>query len=217
MDEAGRGPLAGPVVAAAVVISRTFLESEESGLLASLTDSKQLSGDERDRFYGLITSPGVAEVGVGRADAREVDEINILRATHAAMIRSLRGLAVLPEHVMVDGLPVPGLPCSSTAIIKGDGKSLLIAAASVVAKVVRDRMMEALDREFPQYGFARHKGYGTAEHIGALFKHGPCPEHRMSFRPVREACEIRTRAANTDEYKALDLDLFPGLEGGRRG
>ncbi len=186
VDEAGRGPLAGPVVAAAVVIDPKFLQAEEDGVLAGLTDSKKLSPARREHFFRLLSrSPQVA-IGVGQADVWEIDSLDILRATHLAMARAVGGLKPPPDHVLVDGLPVKGLPCASTAVVGGDGKSLIIAAASVVAKVTRDRIMVALDLQYPAYGFVRHKGYGTEEHLAAIRKHGPCPCHRKSFEPVAQ-------------------------------
>ena len=194
VDEAGRGPLAGPVVAAAVVFERAFVEAEEHNLLNGLTDSKCLSEARREFFYGLlIRSPHVAS-GVGRAEVGEIEEFNILRATHMAMARAVRALPALPAHVLVDGLPVHGLPCPSPAIVRGDALSLSIAAASIVAKVVRDALMREADALYPRYGFAKHKGYGSAAHVQALLEYGPCAIHRRTFRPVREALEIRRRA-----------------------
>jgi ribonuclease HII len=184
VDEAGRGPLAGPVVAAAVVFPRDFLEAESERSLGGLTDSKKLPESLREHFYGLLMGSPDILIGVGEAEVEEIDRLNILRATHLAMARALSRIAPLPEHALVDGRPVPGLPCPSTAIVSGDGLSLSIAAASVVAKVTRDRLLIELDREFPQYGFARHKGYGTPEHLEALRKHGPTKHHRKSFEPV---------------------------------
>lgn len=186
VDEAGRGPLAGPVVAAAVVFPRDFLEAEEKGLLARLTDSKKLSEARRNHFFELLHGPCHARIGVGQASVEEIDAHNILQATYLAMRRALAALDPAPDHVLVDGLPVPGLPCSSTAAVGGDGRSLSIAAASVVAKVTRDAIMRTLDLEYPQYGFARNKGYGTAEHLAALKKSGPSACHRRSFAPVSQ-------------------------------
>ncbi len=193
VDEAGRGPLAGPVVAAAVVFPSGFLEQEEKGLFADLTDSKQLSGQERVRFFDILTASPLVEIGIGFGEVREIDEINILRSTHRAMARAIMDLPAPPDHAIVDGLPVPDLPCPSSAIIKGDSKSLSIAAASVIAKVTRDRWMCELDRRHPEYGFSRHKGYGTAAHFQALLKHGSTEHHRKSFRPVRDIEEIRCK------------------------
>ncbi|MFH0954192.1 MAG: ribonuclease HII [Verrucomicrobiota bacterium] len=184
VDEAGRGPLAGPVVAAAVVFDPDFIEHHASRLFDGLTDSKRLSESRRDFFFGLLLECAQAGIGVGQADVNEIDARNILRATHLAMARALAQLDPAPDHALVDGRPVPDLPCSSTAIVGGDGRSLSIAAASVVAKVTRDRIMVELDRQYPNYGFARHKGYGTPEHLRALRKYGPTPVHRRSFEPV---------------------------------
>jgi len=193
VDEAGRGPLAGPVVAAAVVFDREFAERETDLSLRGLTDSKQLSESRRNAFYDAITKCAAADVAVGIAGAGEIDRLNILRATHLAMARAVAGLKAPPEFVIVDGLPVKGLPCRSAAIVRGDSKSISIAAASVVAKVTRDSMMRELDRLYPRYGFASHKGYGSRTHIQALLEFGPCPEHRFTFRPVREAAELHNR------------------------
>lgn len=202
MDEAGRGPLAGPVVAVALIMSQRYAGRELSASLKGLTDSKQLSPLRREKFAAIIdaAAPDV-QYGLGIAHVSEIDRINILQATHAAMRRALHNLSSLPEHVLVDGRPVPDLPCPSTALIKGDGRSLLIAAASVMAKVIRDRMMVELDRQYPVYGFARHKGYGCRAHVQALLEHGPCPAHRMTFRPVRNAADLihRNNAGRRDE------------------
>lgn len=186
VDEAGRGPLAGPVVAAAVIFDRPFLDQEVSGVLRGLTDSKKLSELRREHFFGILTQSSSVCFGVGRAEVAEIDAVNILRATHLAMARAVAALAQAPDHILVDGLPVPGLPCAATAIVGGDGLSLSIAAASVIAKVTRDRIMVELDREYPVYGFAKHKGYGTAEHLAQLHKHGPSACHRKSFEPVAQ-------------------------------
>ena len=191
VEEAGRGPLAGPVVAAAVVVDRDFLETEQHRLLCDVDDSKTLTESQRDTAYTLLTERCPLAMGVGVADVAEIDALNILRATHLAMARALNALPVLPELALVDGLPVPGLPCPSQSIVDGDARSLIIAAASIIAKVTRDRLMRELDCEYPVYGFAQHKGYGTRAHMQALLRHGPCPAHRRSFRPVRDALGIR--------------------------
>lgn len=196
VDEAGRGPLAGPVMAAAVVFDRSFLESQEHGALEGLTDSKKLTENRREYFYKILFASEYVKIGVGFADVSEIDEVNILNATHLAMSRAVKSLPCIPDHVIVDGLPVKGFPCNSTAIIGGDGKSLSIAAASVVAKVTRDHKMKELAVQYPQYGFAKHKGYGSKVHMQALLEFGPSPVHRNSFRPVREAAELRSRPAN---------------------
>ncbi len=193
VDEAGRGPLAGPVVAAAVVFSRAFIEQEEHRLFDALTDSKQLTANQRDRFFELLFKSPEVEIGIGFGDVLEIDEINILCATHRSMNRALHHLASLPEYALIDGLPVPNLPCPSLAIVKGDARSLSIAAASVIAKVTRDRWMTDLDHRHPEYGFVRHKGYGTTAHIQALLKYGAIDQHRRSFRPVRDIEAIRGR------------------------
>ncbi len=191
VDEVGRGPLAGPVVAAAVHLPSSGLESYLLGCYAGLTDSKKLSPARREHFAGMLANDPEARIGVGCVEVADIDRLNILRATHLAMARALEALGGPVDLVLVDGLPVPGLPFPSEAIVGGDAKSLLIAAASVVAKVTRDRAMVALDARFPGYGFAIHKGYGTAAHLAALQALGPCPEHRRSFAPVRAALEAR--------------------------
>jgi ribonuclease HII len=197
VDEAGRGPLAGPVVAAAVVLDRTLAEAEEHGILREVTDSKKLSPATREALYDVLAGLPSVEIGVGEADVDEIDAINILHATHLAMARAIRALPSLPDRVLVDGLAVSNLPCASTAIVRGDAQSLSIAAASIVAKVVRDRCMRETDKRYPQYGFAQHKGYGTAAHVQALLEFGPCPEHRRTFRPVHDAIGLRRRAGQS--------------------
>lgn len=198
VDEAGRGPLAGPVVACALVFERTFLETQHYGILLGIDDSKILTASQRDHFYDLLTHHAAIDYGVGLADAGEIDRLNILNATHLAMARALNALPGLPDYALVDGLPVRGLPCPSLAIVDGDARCLSIAAASIIAKVTRDRMMQELDRVFPVYGFARHKGYGTREHMQALLRYGPSPVHRQSFRPVREAGRLNATTASDD-------------------
>jgi ribonuclease HII len=184
MDEAGRGPLAGPVFAACVLFDPVAAEEGRAGDFRGLTDSKQLTPRARVMFYErLLAHPGV-RYGLGEASREEIDAVNILRATALAMRRAVEALALPLDLVLVDGRPVAGLPAPSLAIVGGDRRSLSIAAASVIAKVARDRRMEDLDRRWPSYGFARHKGYGTRAHLAALDRWGPCPEHRRSFRPV---------------------------------
>ncbi len=204
VDEAGRGPLAGPVVAAAVIFPTSFIEKEASGLFTGLTDSKKLTERQRNRFFALLTSSPMVEIGVGFGDVSEIDAINILRSTHKAMARALHDLPMLPDYALIDGLPVPNLPCPSKSIVKGDSKSISIAAASIVAKVTRDQWMKELDRKHPEYGFKRHKGYGTAAHIQALIDHGPMNQHRHSFRPVRDIDEIRLRASDSDRKQMTE-------------
>lgn len=178
IDEAGRGPLAGPVVAAAVILPEHFD-------LPGLTDSKKLSAKKREQLFGPIRQQALA-VGVGFVHAHEVDEINILQATLRSMCQAVSRLKIEPQHLLIDGItPVP-LAYHQQTIKQGDSRSLSIAAASVIAKVVRDRMMVVYDRHYPQYGFAGHKGYGSAKHRALIAEHGPCPLHRKSFAGVRE-------------------------------
>lgn len=186
VDEAGRGPLAGPVVAGAVFIDKALLTPSPADFLDGLTDSKILSKKKREKYFRRLKESPEIEIGLGIIDAQEIDRINILQATHRAMAKAVGELDPLPERVLVDGLPVAGLPCPSTAIVKGDRKSLSISAASIVAKVTRDRIMEELDRKYPSYGFASHKGYGTKDHLAAIKLHGPVSCHRKSFRPIKE-------------------------------
>lgn len=208
VDEVGRGPLAGPVMAAAVVFDSSFLECEEHGVLEGLTDSKKLTELRREHFFQILTSSSSVSIGVGIADVAEIDAVNILNATHIAMIRAVENLPCHPDHILVDGLPVKGFPCPSTSIIGGDGKSISIAAASVIAKVLRDRQMKDLDAKYPGYGFAKHKGYGSRSHMQALLERGPSPVHRMSFRPVRESAAIRDMAVNRREGSNEQTELF---------
>jgi len=179
VDEAGRGPLAGPVVAAAVILPEDFA-------LDGLTDSKKVSAPKREKIYAILTATAEILWAVAEASVEEIDRLNILRATHLAMARAVQGLPSKPDHALVDGLPVRGLPIDHTAVVEGDTLSLSIAAASIIAKVTRDRLMVELDTRFPQYGFARHKGYGVREHLEALRNHGPCPAHRRTFAPVAQ-------------------------------
>ena len=179
IDEAGRGPLAGPVVAAAVILPDDFTHPQ-------LNDSKKLSARRRAAiFHELTTDPAIVWACVA-VDAAEVDRLNILRATHAAMRQAVLALTVRPDHALIDGRPVRGFPVPHTAIVNGDGTSLSIAAASVIAKVTRDGLMDDLDARYPGYGFARHKGYATGYHLAILARDGPCPIHRYSFRPVAQ-------------------------------
>ena len=186
IDEAGRGPLAGPVVAGAVYMSASFLETENLGVLVGLTDSKKLTVFQRNCFFALFQDRPEIAFAAGSASVEEVDEFNVLRATHLAMRRAVEALPLTPDHLLVDGLPVNDLPIPATAIVKGDARSLLIAAASVVAKVTRDKMMEKLSKEYPGYGLGRNKGYGTSEHIEAIRHHGPAACHRKTFSPIRQ-------------------------------
>lgn len=186
VDEAGRGPLAGPVVAAAVAFEREPLLAGSADEFSGLTDSKALTEKKRETFFEQLNACSFAYTAFAVVDAAEIDSINILQATWKAMAQALSGLRRLPELALVDGNPVRGLPCDSKNIVKGDAKSLSIAAASVIAKVTRDRMMLDLDRQHPEYGFASHKGYGTKVHLEAIRRHGPLDCHRKSFRPIYE-------------------------------
>jgi ribonuclease HII len=188
VDEVGRGPLAGPVMAAAVILP---FEGLPAGLAGVVNDSKRLSRATRQRLAPEIRAAAVA-VAVGAATVREIEELNILRAALLAMARAVAGLAVRPDHVLVDGrhLP-PGLSCPATTIIRGDQSSLSIAAASIVAKVVRDKEMERISEEFPQFGWSHNAGYPTADHLAALRRWGPTRHHRATFAPVREEMAIR--------------------------
>lgn len=194
VDEVGRGPLAGPVVAAAVIMGPDVAEDGFLNAWSGLTDSKQLSGPVREKFCAELTAHAGVVIGVGWVSSTEVDELNVLYATYRAMSRAVEALGSVPDHILVDGLPVQGLPCPSTAIVHGDALSFLIAAASVVAKVHRDHYMTELDVRYPGYGFADNKGYGTTPHVEALMRLGPCPEHRRSFRPVAESQQLRLLA-----------------------
>ena len=179
IDEAGRGALAGPVVAAAVVLPEKFRHRR-------LNDSKQLTPELREQIYSELISDPQVRWTVGIVDSVEIDRINILRASHRAMRLAVEALIEPPDHVLIDGLPVIPFPLPQTAIIEGDCISLSIAAASVIAKVTRDRMMRDFCAHFPQYCFGQHKGYGTELHLLKLYEFGPCPIHRRSFEPVAQ-------------------------------
>ncbi|HUA68529.1 MAG TPA: ribonuclease HII [Candidatus Saccharimonadales bacterium] len=187
VDEAGRGPLAGPVVAAAAILPKQWAESGLPRELDGLNDSKQLTLLQRKNFFAFLTTCGEVEFAVAQIDSVQIDAINILRATHQAMNAALAALSPQPQHALVDGRPVKTIYMSQTAIVKGDARSYSIAAASVLAKVTRDRLMLEFDRQWPVYGFAEHKGYGTARHLAAIAAHGPCPIHRKSFAPIKQA------------------------------
>lgn len=181
VDEAGRGPWAGPVLAAAVIL-------DHSNLPPGLNDSKALSPKAREAAFEAIRARALA-LSWAYASVAEIDQLNILRATHLAMERAVAGLAIAPAHVLVDGNSMPALPMPASAIIGGDARSLSVAAASIAAKVVRDRMMCALAIDYPSYGFERHKGYGTAAHRQVLESLGPTAHHRLSFAPVAAAAQ----------------------------
>lgn len=187
VDEAGRGPLAGPVVAAAVILPTAWYTNGLPSELKRLNDSKQLGLTQREDFFAFITAHMDIVQSVAIVEPAIIDAINILQATHRAMNTALKTLRTQPQHVLVDGLRVKSLYLSQTPLIKGDGRSYSIAAASVLAKVTRDRLMLAADRRWPQYGFAQHKGYGTPDHLAAIAQHGPCEIHRRSFAPLRPA------------------------------
>jgi ribonuclease HII len=178
VDEAGRGCLAGPVVAAAVILP-------PDAHLPGLDDSKRLSAEARTALMPEIRRQALA-VGVGQCSPEEIDRLNVLWAALEAMRRAIADLALPPDYLLIDGnRPLPAPPCTQEAVVKGDARSLSVAAASVVAKVTRDRLMETLHDDYPQYGWAGHKGYPTMEHYAALAAHGPSPHHRRSFRLAR--------------------------------
>ena len=187
IDEAGRGPLVGGVYAAAVSVPLALAERLLAGEWSEINDSKKLSERKRERLAETIKATGGCRWAVASASPAEIDELNILNATHLAMRRAAD--AVGAEHILVDGLPVKTLP-QARSVVKGDAKSLLIAAASILAKTSRDADCLRLERLYPGYGFAKHKGYPTAAHLAALARLGPCPEHRMSFGPVKSAADL---------------------------
>jgi ribonuclease HII len=178
LDEAGRGPLAGPVAAAAVVLP-------EGLLITGLTDSKQVPEPERERLFDVIRAQAVC-YGIGLADERTIDEVNILQATIIAMERALEQLSPRPDYLLIDALALKRVLLPQKPLIKGDCRSHSIAAASILAKVTRDRLMLALHEQYPQYNFQKHKGYGTSEHMALIREHGPCAAHRRTFNPVAQ-------------------------------
>jgi ribonuclease HII len=201
VDEAGCGPLAGPVVAAAVVFPCSWLESGLYSKLRGLNDSKQLAEEQREKYFAILTSHAEIRFGVAIVDAEIIDRINILQAAHRAMNLALEQLNPAPQHVLVDGRPVKSLRFPHTPLVKGDCRSYSIAAASVLAKVTRDRMMVEFDKQYPGYGFAEHKGYATPRHYAAIEENGPCAIHRRSFspfRPMAEAMELFPEAVLED-------------------
>jgi ribonuclease HII len=179
VDEAGRGPLAGPVVAAAVIL-------DDLAPIKGLADSKVLSPRRREKLFDEIRARALC-VSIAQAEAAEIDELNILQATLLAMQRAVAGLRLLPHRVVVDGNRLPKLPMPAAAIVKGDAKVAAISAASILAKVHRDRLCEDMHQRWPQYGFDAHKGYPTAMHLAALAELGPCAQHRCSYAPVQRA------------------------------
>jgi len=195
VDEAGCGPLAGPVVAAAVVFPCAWSERGVVSGLRGLNDSKQLTEAQREKYYAILTSHPEIRWAVARVEVEMIDRINIYQAAHRAMNLALDQLQPPPEHVLVDGRPVKSMRLPNTPLVKGDARSYSIAGASVLAKVTRDRLMREFDRLYPGYGFAEHKGYGTPQHLAAIQTLGPCPIHRRSFAPFRPV--------------ATALELFP--------
>lgn len=179
IDEVGRGPWAGPVVAAAVILRRDAIDPK---LLAPLNDSKKMTAKRRDALFDIL--PACAHIGIGRAEVDEIDRDNILAASLTAMARAVAALPIPPDFALVDGNREPALPCAAQCVVKGDGRSLSVAAASVIAKVTRDRLMCELAAEYPGYGWERNAGYGTAQHIAGLERLGVTPHHRKSFAPV---------------------------------
>jgi len=196
VDEAGCGPLAGPVVAAAVVFPSTWLESGLCSKLRGLNDSKQLTEEQREKFFAVLTAHTEIRFAISSVDVEMIDRINIRQAAWRAMNLALDQLQPKPHHVLVDGLKIKWLRYEQTALVQGDARSYSIAAASVLAKVTRDRVMIDFEKQFPGYGFAEHKGYATPRHLAALQERGPCPIHRRSFSPMRPV--------------ETELELFPG-------
>ena len=193
IDEVGRGPWAGPVVAAAVILDQARLPAS---LADAIDDSKVLSRAQREAIFTEL--PGCACIGVGAADVAEIERLNIYWATMLAMQRAVAALACPPDFALVDGKGAPALPCRVRCVVGGDALSLSVAAASIAAKVTRDRLMCALALEFPEYGFERHVGYGTREHRAALLRLGPTPHHRMGFPSVREVLSQLSLSFPTD-------------------
>lgn len=187
VDEVGRGPLVGPVVAAAVILPGNYQ-------LEGLTDSKKLSEKKRNQFFNIIQKEALA-IGVGIIEPEIIDQVNIYEATKLAMKEAINGLNIKPEHILIDAMPLK-LDIPTTSIIKGDAKSLSIAAASVIAKVTRDQMMYELHKEHPEYHFDHHKGYPTKEHLEALRKYGPLKNYRFSYQPVKDVVK---EGANLNE------------------
>ena len=184
VDEVGRGALAGPVVCAAVVFNKKFIQDNIHSTFKDLTDSKQISEKKRNKFFSILTNNKSIQVGIGTICNEEIDRTNILASTHKAMIEASK--KIIKDFILVDGLPVRGFDCNSINIIKGDFLSISISAASVIAKVTRDRIMLDMHHLYPQYRFDKNKGYGTADHISALNKFGISDVHRKTFKPVKD-------------------------------
>ena len=182
IDEAGRGPLAGPVVAAACILPRDYL-------LAHLNDSKQLSAEQREELFAQMIADSRVVYGIGISSVKRIEQINILRATFEAMQQSVASLSQEPDYLLIDGNQIPAFDFPKEGIVRGDAVSISIAAASIIAKVTRDRIMIAEAARWPQYGFEQHKGYGTPQHIEAIQRLGPCPLHRRTFEPIKSWLE----------------------------
>ena len=180
IDEAGRGPLAGPVVAAACSLP-------QKAIFEHLNDSKQLTPERRELLYAEITRHPETHYGLGLIDVETIDRVNILQATFLAMQQAVSQMNVVPDHLLIDGNQLPLFAIPALGVVKGDAHSISIAAASILAKVTRDRLMVEWDRKWPEYGFKKHKGYATPEHVEALRKYGPCPLHRKSFEPLKSS------------------------------
>ncbi len=189
VDEVGRGPLIGPVVTAAVILPKGYQNDE-------INDSKKLTEKKREKLYDIIMKDAV-DVSIGICSEKEIDNINILEATKKAMKEAINGLKTKPEHVLIDAVKLD-INIPATSIIKGDAKSISIAAASIIAKVYRDRLLIEMDKEYPMYNLAKNKGYGTKTHIEALNKYGPCKYHRLTFEPVKT---IHANLVNKEKLK----------------
>jgi ribonuclease HII len=210
VDEAGCGPLAGPVVAAAVVFPSAWLETGLCSRLRGLNDSKQLDEDQREKYFAVLTTHTEIRYAIASVDVEMIDRINIRQAAWRAMHLALDQLQPRPHHVLVDGLKIKWLPYDQTALVQGDARSYSIAAASVLAKVTRDRMMKEFDKQFPGYGFAEHKGYATPQHLAAIQQHGPCVIHRRTFsplRPVETELELFTNDELAGEIQVKDRTI----------
>ena len=205
VDEAGCGPLAGPVVSAAVMFPSSWLEAGLYNKLRGLNDSKQLDAEQREKFFNVITTHAEIRHAIVTVEVEMIDRINIRQAAWRGMHQALDLLAPKPQHVLVDGLRIKWLPYEHTALVEGDAKCYSIAAASVLAKVTRDRLMREYDKQFPGYGFAEHKGYATPQHYAAITALGPCPIHRRSFapfRPVETNLELFDASASAENSPA---------------
>ncbi len=191
IDEAGRGPLAGPVVAAACILPKRFL-------LPGINDSKKMTAKQREEVFDALTNHPKVTFGIGIIDHVLIDTLNIYQATIQAMLQAINKLAALPELLLVDGMTLPQANIPFWKIVEGDGLSISIGAASIIAKVTRDRLMNEYHHQWPHYGFNQHKGYGTEKHIKALETHGPCPIHRSSFEPVRKLLGLKIHAKDPE-------------------